>query len=167
MQHQTHLFSQDNMKYHYKPLSVSFVCFNAPTVMTDTPISEWQNYLRILQAEYLSFALQKGTVFQNNMHSIGLKLHDNILETGSCLQSAKDTPLISSPGLRVCLCFAEGCYSYTSHSNAGRLTHSLQPILGTITGLESLHLKWNNVISSTVLLLLTFAKPSQRQFRAQ
>lgn len=33
--------------------------------------------------------------------------------------------------------------------------------------LGSLHLKWNNVISSTVLLLLTFAKPSQRQVRPQ
>lgn len=38
--------------------------------MTETPISEWQNYLRILRADHLSFALQKGTVFQNNMHTI-------------------------------------------------------------------------------------------------
>ena len=58
------------MKYHYKLLSVSFVCFNAATVMTDTPISELQNYPGIHRAEYFSLAVQKATVFQNNTHSI-------------------------------------------------------------------------------------------------
>lgn len=42
-----------------------------------------------------------------------------------------------SPDRRVCLCFTEECYRYTSHSNAGSLTHSLQSTLGSLTGLKS------------------------------
>lgn len=74
-----------------------FVCFNAATVMRDTWIFEWPNYLRILQAEYLTFAVQKSTASQNNMHSISYYRHDNVLETGSCLWS-----IASSSDGRVC-----------------------------------------------------------------
>lgn len=48
------------------------------------------------------------------------------------------TLLDINPDRKVCLCFTEGCYCYISHSNASSLTHSLQPILGTLTGLKSL-----------------------------
>lgn len=89
-------------------------------------------------------------------------MHDNVFETSSCLQAPKASPLhpAQTEGFA---CALQRCYSYVSHSNAGRLIHFLQAILGTITALESLLLKWNNVIPSTVLPLLTFTKSSQSQ----
>lgn len=74
-----------------------FVCSNAATVMTDTQVFEWPNYLTILQAEHFAFAVRKSTASQNNMHSISYYWHDNVLETGSCLW-----PIASSSDRGVC-----------------------------------------------------------------